>query len=56
VVPNTYVCGSEKPTEARIRYGYYRIYVLLPRCGWVVNHRNFYHLYRKEDLKATRTI
>jgi putative transposase len=24
--------------EARVRYGYYRIYILLRREGWKVNH------------------
>jgi len=27
-----------KIAEARVRYGYYRIYVLLRREGWKVNH------------------
>jgi len=34
----------------RIRYGYYRIYILLRREGWTVNHKRVYRLYREEGL------
>jgi putative transposase len=39
---------------ARVRYGYYRIYVLLRREGWKVNHKSVYQLYRKEGLSLRR--
>ena len=34
----------------RIRYGYYRIYILLRREGWLVNHKRVYRLYCIEGL------
>jgi putative transposase len=34
----------------RIRYGYQRIYVLLRREGWLVNHKRVHRLYRLEEL------
>ena len=33
-----------------MRYGYFRIYVLLRREGWVVNHKRVYRLYREDGL------
>ena len=33
----------------RTRYGYFRIYILLRREGWVVNHKRVYRLYRPRD-------
>ena len=36
--------------EIRIRYGYLRIYVLLRREGWHVNHKRVYRIYCKEGL------
>ena len=33
-----------------MRYGYKRIYVLLKREGWQVNHKRVYRLYRQEGL------
>lgn len=35
---------------ARVRYGYFRIYILLRREGWVVNHKRVYRLYREKAL------
>jgi putative transposase len=35
---------------ARVRYGYFRIYNLLRREGWSVNHRRVYRIYRQEGL------
>ena len=35
---------------ARVRYGYFRIYILLPREGWLVNHKRVYRLYREDGL------
>ena len=35
---------------ARVRYGYYRIYILLRREGWAVNHKRVYRLYGQEGL------
>ena len=34
----------------RTRYGYFRIYVLLRREGWLVNHKRVYRLYRNDGL------
>jgi putative transposase len=34
----------------RTRYGYFRIYILLRREGWVVNHKRVYRLYREDGL------
>jgi putative transposase len=35
---------------ARVRYGYFRIYILLRRQGWTVNHKRVYRLYREDGL------
>ena len=35
---------------ARMRYGYFRIYILLRREGWLVNHKRVYRLYREDGL------
>lgn len=34
----------------RVRYGYWRIYTLLRREGWPVNHKRIYRLYKLEGL------
>ncbi|WP_155006270.1 IS3 family transposase [Sphingomonas hengshuiensis] len=34
----------------RTRYGYFRIYILLRREGWFVNHKRVYRLYRNDGL------
>ena len=34
----------------RTRYGYFRIYILLRREGWFVNHKRVYRLYRDDGL------
>lgn len=34
----------------RVRYGYFRIYILLRREGWQVNHKRVYRIYRQEGL------
>lgn len=34
----------------RVRYGYQRIYVLLRREGWKVNHKRVHRLYKEEGL------
>src|ERR1700726_4654800 len=36
--------------KTRVRYGYFRIYILLRREGWMVNHKRVYRLYREEGL------
>jgi len=37
--------------ETRVRYGYRRIYVLLRREGWCVNHKRMSRLYREQGLQ-----
>ena len=36
--------------RTRVRYGYFRIYILLRREGWSVNHKRVYRLYRNDGL------
>jgi len=36
--------------STRVRYGYQRIYVLLKREGWQINHKRVYRLYKEEGL------
>jgi len=36
--------------STRVRYGYRRIYVLLRREGWKINHKRVHRLYRLEGL------
>ena len=36
--------------EARVRYGYRRLHILLQREGWHVNHKRLYRLYCEEGL------
>ena len=36
--------------RTRVRYGYFRIYILLRREGWQINHKRVYRLYRDEGL------
>src|SRR4028119_1220811 len=36
--------------RTRVRYGYFRIYILLRREGWWVNHKRVHRLYREEGL------
>lgn len=36
--------------QARVRYGYRRLHVLLSREGWKVNHKRVYLLYTEEGL------
>ena len=36
--------------QTRMRYGYFRIYILLRREGWVVNHKWVYRLYQEDGL------
>ena len=38
----------------RVRYGYYRIYILLRRERWAVVHKPVYRLYQKEGLSLRR--
>jgi putative transposase len=41
-------------SEARIRYGYRRIHVLLRREGWTINHKRTRRLYREEGLQLRK--
>lgn len=38
----------------RVRYGFWRIYVLLRREGWAVNHKHVYRLYELQGLNYRR--
>jgi putative transposase len=38
----------------RISYGYRRVYILLRREGWQVNHKRVYRVYREEGLGLRR--
>ena len=40
--------------EARVRYGYRRIHVLLRREGWMVNHKRVCRLYRGQGLQLRK--
>ena len=40
--------------EARRRFGYRRLQVLLEREGWQVNHKRVYRLYVEEKLSLRR--
>jgi len=41
-------------SEARVRYGYRRIHILLRREGWTINHKRTRRLYRQEGLQLRR--
>jgi putative transposase len=36
--------------ETRVRYGMWRIHILLRREGWVINHKKTYRIYCEEGL------
>ncbi len=36
--------------STRVRFGFWRIYVLIRREGWRVNHKRIYRLYKEEGL------
>ena len=36
--------------STRVRFGFWRIYVLMRREGWKVNHKRIYRLYKAEGL------
>ena len=37
-------------TETRVRYGFWRIHILLRREGWQDNHKRIYRIYKEEGL------
>lgn len=43
----------EQIAAARVRYGFWRIYVLLRREGWKASHKRVYRLYYQADLKTS---
>lgn len=36
--------------NTRVRFGFWRIYVLIRREGWMVNHKRIHKLYKAEGL------
>lgn len=44
----------EEIAATRVHYGFWRIYVLLRREGWQVNHKRVYRLYRQAGLNLRR--
>ena len=44
----------EEIAAVRVRYGFWRIYILLRREGWRVNHKRVYRLYRLAGLNLRR--
>ncbi len=42
--------------EARVRYGYRRVHVLLRRDGWAVNPKRIYRLYKEMGLQLRNKI
>ena len=36
--------------RTRVRHGFWRIYVLIRRDGWHVNHKRIYRLYKEKGL------
>jgi len=36
--------------NARVRFGFWRIYILIRREGWLVNHKRIYRLYKADGL------
>jgi putative transposase len=41
-------------SNSSLRYGYWRLWALLRREGWEVNHKRVYRLYREEGLKLRK--
>jgi len=53
--PQTALCRRLREiAEVRVHYGYRRMYVLLRREGWTVNHKRVYRGYRAEGLGLRR--
>ena len=49
--PNQQRPGQSQICQTRVRYGYRRIHVLLPREGWRANPNRVYRLYREMGLQ-----
>ena len=46
------VHAAEGVGAVQVRYGYRRLYILLRREGWKVNHKRTYRIYRDEDCRS----
>ena len=42
--------------KSRVRYGYFRFYILLRREGWRVNHKRVYRPYRDNRKRLYRVV
>ena len=42
--------------STRVRYGFWRIFVLIRRDGWNVNHKRVYRLYKEESLNLRANV
>lgn len=48
--PGSPLAAHPDVAKPRVRSGYFRIYILLRREGWIVNGNRVYRLYREEGL------
>lgn len=47
-------CRIREIAATRVRYGHWRIYILLRREGWKDNHKRVYRIYKEEGLNLRR--